>query len=114
MKKITSMLLVASLLALTFPAQADPPPKTDQAMGVLLGALVLGVAAVGVYVIIKVSSNVPSDTKPVTFVLEKSMDNATWAPIATNTVILAGRRPIECFRDRITDSSAFYRARLQR
>ena len=126
MKTIISLLLVFVTLNMGFAQSlptlppADPMPPLpeltpeEKAAGWIVGAIFLTVCAVGAYVIIKVSSNVPSDTAPTTFVLESSNDNYSWTPIATNRVVLAGRRPIECFKDRIDGHWMFYRTRIMR
>ena len=113
MKKTTilSIILCGALLHATT-AQAettnDPPPNGT----ILLGVLVLSAAVIGVIIIIKVNSTLPSQTSPVTLVLEKSYYDANWVPQATNTVILNGRTPIEVFRADMTDEVACYRARV--
>lgn len=126
MKDIIRILLVFAVLNIGFsqslpvlpPADPVPPPpeptQEEKAAGWIVGAIFLTVCAVGAYVIVKVASNVPSDTQPTTFVLETSDDNYSWTPVATNRVVLAGRRPIECFKDKIDHHHMFYRTRIYR
>jgi hypothetical protein len=114
MKTILSILLCAALVhATTAQAQTnDPPPMQPQ--GVALAVLIITAAVVGIVIIIKVNSTVPSQHSPVTLVLEKSYDNGTWTPVATNTVILNGQQPVDVFRQQMTDDLAFYRAHVLR
>ena len=112
MKTILSILLCVVLVhATTAQAQTNDPPPV-QPNNVLLAGLVLTALVVGIVIIIKVNSTLPSQTSPVTLVLEKSYYDANWVPQATNTVILNGRTPIEVFRADMTDEVACYRARV--
>lgn len=110
MKTIT-IAIIASLLCLAAPAQPKPEPITAP---VMLGMLVITVAVVSTVVIVKCNSTKPSDTVPVTVVLEKSEDHNHWTPIATNTVILAGITPVEAFSEQMRSGAAFYRGRVLR
>jgi hypothetical protein len=78
---------------------------------IVLAIAILAVAGTAIYVVVKASSNIPQDNSQVTLVLEKSYDNRTWTPVATNTVVLHGQTPIDVFQEQMTDSMAFYRAR---
>ena len=110
MKTILSIFLCAALVNATAQAQTNPPPV--QPKSAALAMLVIAAAIVGLVIIIKVNSTVPSQHSPVTLVLEKSYDHGTWTPVATNTVVLNGQTPVEVFRDKMTDELAFYRARV--
>jgi hypothetical protein len=111
MKTIFSILLCAALVhATTAQAQTnDPPPQPNN---VLLAGLVITALVVGIVIIIKVNSTLPSQHSPVTLVLEASCLDGIWTPVATNTVILNGQRPIEVFRNQMTDDLVFYRAHV--
>lgn len=108
MKTLVTFLLC---LMLATPARTEPDPEPVAAAPVMLGLLVLGIGVAAAIVVIKVCSTVPSDTVPVTFVLEKSTDHANWIPVVTNTVTLNGQSPIEVFRGQMKEDVAFYRAR---
>lgn len=111
MKTIATITAVC-LLALTAPAKDKPEPPQPITAPVLLGCLVLTVTAVSVYVVVKCNSTIPSDTGPVTVVLEKSEDHSHWTPVATNTVVLAGMTPVEAFSEQMRGGAAFYRGRV--
>lgn len=91
------------------PHQGGPQPPTEN-VGIAGGILILVVVTAAVYAVWKVKSTLPSDTRPVTLVLEKSYDHGTWTPVTTNTVTLNGTNAIEFFRAEMTDQMAFYRA----
>lgn len=86
----------------------SPTPTPN--FGAAGGILVLVVLAAAGWAIYKVKSTIPSDNRPVTFVLERSYDHGTWTPIFTNTITLNGTNAIEFFREQMTDQMAFYRA----
>ena len=114
-KLVVATLMCVSLLAQPVLADSGNHPKKDSPEAVIapvvLGLLLLTVAAVGVYCVISVSQKIPANNGTVTVILEKSKDHSTWIPISTNTVTLNGQTPIELLRDQMTDSCAFYRAR---
>lgn len=113
--KTIAIITTIMFLALTTPAKDEPKEPQGAAVApILLGMLVITVAVTSVVVIVKLNSTVPSDTGPVTVVLEKSEDHAHWTPVATNTVVLAGMTPIEAFREDMRAGAAFYRARVAR
>jgi hypothetical protein len=112
MKTILSILLCVALVhATTAQAQTNDPPPV-QPNNVLLAGLVITAAVLGVLLVIKVSSTLPSQHSPVTLVLEASCLDGIWTPVATNTVILNGQRPVDVFREQMTDDLVFYRARV--
>ncbi|MEI8281881.1 MAG: hypothetical protein WCG75_05715 [Armatimonadota bacterium] len=114
MKTFLSIILFVALVhATTAQAQTNDPPPV-QPKNVLLAWLVLTALTVGIVIIIKVNSTLPSQTSPVTLVLEKSYYDGNWVAVSTNTVTLNGRTPIEVFRADMTDQVACYRARVVR
>lgn len=118
MKTLITLLLVIAIAILALPlstrAEDAPPPKPDAigAAPVLLGMLVITVAVTATIVVIKLHSTQSNDINvPIDVVLEKSDDHATWIPVYTNRVVLAGQSPIEFFTDEQKSGFAFYRAR---
>jgi len=113
-KLFTTLILCIALVQPGF-AQSKTNDPPIQPQGTFLVAFVLGCVMVGAYLIWKIRGTLPSQTSPVTLVLEKSVDGkATWTCVFTNTVRLQGTNAIEFFRDRMTDDMAFYRVRVQR
>lgn len=112
MKKLIAILLCLTLISVPAMAQNKAPEDTPhQNMGIAVPLLILTIGITGIIVVIKIASNLPSDRKPTTFVLEKSTDHSNWTPIVTNTVTLNGTNAIEFFREYMTDTTAFYRAK---
>jgi hypothetical protein len=111
MKTLITVLLCV-LLSQVAPIRlnAEPPPKDT----VVLVAFIVAICAVGVYAVVHIYGKYEEQTGPVTCVLLKSYSHGagTWSPVATNTVILNGRNPIEVFRDRMTDPTAFYKVQI--
>lgn len=109
MKSILSIILSLCLTAMSVQAQSTnaPGPGPDS---VIVVAFWIAVTSAGLIATIWVCSKYSNNT-PVTLVLQKSTDGGgTWTPVYTNTVVLNGTKPIEFFKDRMTDDLAFYRA----
>ena len=111
-KLFITLILCTSLVLPGFAQSADNPPV--QPKGLAVWAFVLGCVAVGSYLIWRIRGTLPSQTGPVTLVLEQSLDGrATWTPVYTNTVVLHGTNAIEFFREQMVSDQAFYRVRVQ-
>lgn len=115
MKTLIALILAVALPAASLQAQQPrPTPKPDTIVEV---GLFLVVASVGIYVIVKVSSKLPTAYPPGTLSLDRSYDQKQWTPIYTNTSyisITSDKLPggVEVFREIMdTQTNAFYRAR---
>ena len=96
------------------PAQTNSPPAQPK-QSVYVAGFVLFCVVIGVWLLFKVKGTLPDQNSEVTLVLDKSVDGrATWTPVFTNTVILHGTNPVDFFRDKMDDDSAFYRVRVQK
>lgn len=117
MKSAITLILITGLLLIpmqdSFGGGRKKATPQVQEGSLALAALVLTVAAVAAYVVIKVHSNHKQFKGPVTLVLEKSGDNVNWVAVATNRVVLNGEDPMEVFREVRKDGHSFYRARVQ-
>lgn len=115
MKTLITAILILAICTLNLNVSAqDKPTKDDKAVvsaPVVLGMLVLTVAAAAAYVVVKVYSTNENDNGPVTLVLQESCDNVNWSNVATNTVILAGRSPVEAFSEEQRSGAKLYRAK---
>jgi len=117
MKTFLTVILCLAILQFSVNASQsvtnDQPEAVQQPNSVLLGIIIiLTVVVVGATVVHKVKTTIPDNHSPVKLVLEKSMDHSNWTPVITNTVTLNGTNAIEFFREDMTDSIAFYRARV--
>lgn len=108
MKKTITLLLCLLIIAL--PLKAGDAPQHTKDTTFLLAALVVTAAVVATVVVIKVYSTLPSDTRPVTLVLEENT-GIGWHAIATNTVTLNGTNALAFFSKQMSDPMAMYRAK---
>lgn len=110
MKAIISIIIALALsIQCCMAGQKDTEPQMSAP--VVLGMLVLAVAATATIVVVKIYSTHSNDRGPATVVLEKSDDHVHWSPIATNSVVLDGTNPVHLFDENLMNGSSFYRAR---
>lgn len=95
--------IAAAAGALLVPASA--PAQVGPAVFVLMVAIGAGI----LIIYITKKTGTPANHQ---FVLEKSYDNATWIPVATNYARMTVGQAFEVFQADMTDTTAFYRVRV--
>ena len=115
MKAIIAVLLCACLLAAQAQTNEVNQPQKPNVTLCEAGFVLLVVGLAGI-LIIKIYGHCPTQKDKVMVYIDKSNDGrATWTCIATNgPIVLNGTDPLEVYRDELTDTLAFYRARVKK
>lgn len=124
MKTFISIMLAAAITWVPFEslAQTNAPTskpvttqvKDDKNIG-LICFLILSATAAGIYIVWKVHSSTcgpPACTNKRLILECNNRTTGEWVPIATNDIAGVCTNPIEVFRTRMTDDTAWYRVQI--